>query len=125
MAKDSTSGTGRLVIRYSTAKRRRGKPPLAARIERDRMVAYVLRLQKRGQSRSRAVEATAEFFRCDERTVWTALREYYPPKVKFPVVEWGEPALYTTVCIGPVVIIPTHAIRIVSQVDHEPQSTAD
>jgi hypothetical protein len=93
-------GTGRLVIRYSTAKRGRGKPPLKDKLKRDRIVAYVEHLQRTsGRLISHDVAAAAEFFGLrDERTVWRAWREYRPVRVtSLPDVEWGPPTLIATV----------------------------
>jgi hypothetical protein len=107
------SGTGRLSILYVTDKRHRGKPPLANRLKRDRIVAYVQHLQrtKPGRKLSRYVEAAADFFKCDERTVWNAWTEYRPRpyKTAFPDVEWGEPHLVTTVRIGPIDLGPSRS----------------
>jgi hypothetical protein len=97
-------GTGRLSIIYTTGKRGRGKPPLANRLKRDRIVAYVEHLQrtKPGRKLSRYVEEAADFFKCDERTVWNAWSEYQPHKFKaaFPDVEWGKPHPLVTVPVG-------------------------
>jgi hypothetical protein len=98
---------------YVTDKRHRGKPPLANRLKRDRIVAYVQHLQrtKPGRKLSRYVEAAADFFKCDERTVWNAWTEYRPRpyKTAFPDVEWGEPHLVTTVRIGPIDLGPSRS----------------
>jgi hypothetical protein len=125
-------GTGRLVIFYSTEKRRRGKPPLANLLKRDRMVAYVEHHDPHREFRTRTVEAAAELFRCDVQTVYRALREYRPPRVtSLPDVEWGPLTLYRTVHIGPVVpvrirITSMHTIRFANQKwTIEPQAAVD
>jgi hypothetical protein len=109
--KPGECGTGRLTILYVTGKRHRGKPPLANQLKRDRIVAYVQHLQrtKPGRKLSRYVEAAADFFKCDERTVWNARSEYRPYKTTFPDVEWSEPHLVTTVRIGPIDLGPSRS----------------
>jgi hypothetical protein len=59
-------------------KRPRGKPPAADRVQRDRIAGYLLYLQrtKPGGKLTRDFVPAAAFFKCDEKTVWKAWREY-------------------------------------------------
>jgi hypothetical protein len=97
MAKDSSRGTDRIMILRSDAKRRRGKPPLDRRIERAQIAIYVLDLQRADPAHlTQHVEAAAEAFRCEVRTVWRALHYYRPPEVKYPTADWGPQTLVVT-----------------------------
>lgn len=67
-------GTGRLMIIRTSAKRRRGKPPLDRWIVRDQIVADVESRQQVEPDHplTEHVQAAADAFGCEERTVWRA-----------------------------------------------------
>jgi hypothetical protein len=77
--KPGTYGAATSMRMQTKGKRPRGKPPAADRVRRDRIVGYLLYLQrtKPGGNLTRDfVPAAATFFGCDVKTVWKAWREY-------------------------------------------------
>jgi hypothetical protein len=102
MADDSRPGTGRLAIIYGGTKRRRGKPALDRRIVRGQIVADV-------ESRQRAepavpvshhIEAAADAFGCEARTVYRARAVYGPVAVEI----LGKPVVFprpTVIAVDP------------------------
>jgi hypothetical protein len=76
--KPGTYGAAMWIRAQTKGKRPRGNPPVADRVRRDRIAGYLLHLQrtKPGKLTRDFVPAAAAFFKCEEKTVWKAWREY-------------------------------------------------
>jgi len=105
-------GTGRAFIAETgaNAKRKRGKPFLAARVRGDWIVAYVRELQRDQPHRKLdmdIIKQAARFWKVDPKTVWNALRldRKLGPYAPIPL-DWIGPirygrTIYTSVVRGP------------------------
>jgi hypothetical protein len=69
-------GTGKTFVAQITTKRGRGKPPMAARIRGDLIVAKVRELERTEHKMDLViVPRVARLFGVDPKTVWNALKE--------------------------------------------------